>query len=202
MAPVEPEFFNSNAQPLLLFALHSGAIAALLGVITRFIYRARNTPPAIRTRENHPKHRRGISTFALLTLLSLGLTTYHAFSWRYASYQNWAQERAVVIPGTLWDGWYANPAAPEDTLGGRLGLTGWQLGRWMQDTDLVAEVDAVSVATPRGFWWTYQSFAGLVVWSIFAGVEGRSHLRFPFPRYSSSTAKPSITFLRHQCRKR
>ena len=171
MAPVEPEILNSNARPLFLFSLHGGAIAFLLITVSRFIYRTRPTPPAVRTRENQPKARRARATFALLAVLSLALTTYHALSWRYASYQNWAHERAVTVPGALWEGWYANHS-PDSTLSGKLGLSGWQLGRWMQDIDLAAEVDAVSVATPRGFWWTYQNFAGLLVWSIFVGVEG------------------------------
>ncbi|KAF2430981.1 hypothetical protein EJ08DRAFT_678789 [Tothia fuscella] len=178
MAPVEPETLNSNAIPLFFLAVHSGGIALLLGIITRFIYRARNTPPAIRTRENNPRHRRGIAVFSLLTLLSLGLTTYHAYSWRYASYQNWAQERIVNVPGKLWDGWYANHAVPNETLGQKFGLNGWQLGRWMNDVDLQSEMDAVSVGTPRGLWWTYQNFAGLVVWSVFVGLEGR-HRNIP-----------------------
>jgi hypothetical protein len=171
MAPVEPEVLNNNTIPLLIFGLQTGCVATLLLVLTRFIYCTRNTPPAIRTRENTPKHRRGVWTFALLALLSVALTSYHALSWRYASYQNWAQERAVTVPNALWEGWYANPT-PQDTIGGKLGLTGWQLERWGRDIDPTAEFDAVSVGTPRGFWWTYQSLAGLFVWSIFVGVEG------------------------------
>jgi hypothetical protein len=171
MPPVEPEYLNDNSRPLAILALHSGSIALLFAAITRFIYRARNTPPSIRTRENNPKHKRVVSTFALLTILSLALTAYHALSWRYASYQNWAQERAVAVPNALWEGWYAQPSH-EGLLGQKLGMKGWQLGRWSQDTDLVAEIDAVSVGTARGFWWTYQNFAGLIVWSIFVGIEG------------------------------
>jgi hypothetical protein len=81
------------------------------------------------------------------------------------------------VPNSLWDGWYANSQAVDDGISlGSLKLEGWQLGRWMKDTNLLVETNEACLGSVSGFWWTYQSFVGLVVWSIFVGVEGMAKL--------------------------
>lgn len=76
------------------------------------------------------------------------------------------------MPGTLWDGWYYNAfSTPREGILGK--LEGWQLGRWMQDTNLIAETNSASFGDATGFWWTYQSFVGLITWSVFVGLEGK-----------------------------
>lgn len=82
-------------------------------------------------------------------------------------------------PGSLWSGWYAGAGEKVDdgmALGSLLKVEGWQLGPWMQDSDLLRETNEAALGTASGFWWTYQSFVGLVVWSVFVGVEGMSSL--------------------------
>lgn len=174
MAPVDPSTANSNAQPLILLAIQTGLITILLGSITRFISRVRSSlPPSLNTRDGHPWHKKSIALFSLLAVLSLGLTTYHALAWRYASYQNWAEQSGANTPGSLWSGWYASPQTVDDGFSlGSLKFEGWQLGRWTKDTDLVRETNEAAMGSSSGFWWTYQNFVGLVVWSIFVGVEG------------------------------
>lgn len=175
MSPIDAEFANSNLKPLFFIGTHATLISVLILTIIRFIYRAhRDTPPALHTRNKHSLHRWGVALFTLLTAISLLVTAYHALAWRYASYVNWASVSYTEVPGTLWDGWYANllKREREGTVLEKLGVSGWQLGRWMDDTDLVAETDATAIASPRGFWWTYQNFVGLIIWSVFAGIEG------------------------------
>lgn len=176
MAPIDAEFSNSNLKPLFFFGTHATLIAFLVVTISRFVYRAhRDTPPALHTRSKHHLHRWGIALFTTLTLASLALTAYHALAWRYASYTNWASQSYTEVPNTLWDGWYANifQKEREETLLGKLGVSGWQLGRWMDDTDLIAETNAESIGSATGFWWTYQNFVGLIIWSVFVGIEGK-----------------------------
>lgn len=81
-------------------------------------------------------------------------------------------------PGSLWNGWYANADEVDDglSLGNLLKVESWQLGRWMQDSDLLKETNEAALGTASGFWWTSQNFVGLVVWSVFVGVEGMSFL--------------------------
>jgi hypothetical protein len=175
MAPIDAEFANSNAKPLFFLGTHATLISGLVLVIIRFIYRAHSeTPPALHTRNKHALHRWGVLLFTFLTGASLLVTVYHALAWRYASYVNWASASYSEVPGTLWDGWYANllKREREGSVLDTLGVSGWQLGRWMDDTDLVAETNAAAIGSPRGFWWTYQNFVGLIVWSVFAGIEG------------------------------
>lgn len=81
----------------------------------------------------------------------------------------------------MWSGWYAKTNEKEGlydglSLGSLLKGEGWQLGRWMQDSDLWMETNEAALGTATGFWWTSQNFVGLVVWSAFVGVEGMSIL--------------------------
>jgi hypothetical protein len=178
MAPIDAEIFNSNLKPLFLIGTHATLIASLIFTIVRFVSRVhRDTPPALHTRKKHSLHRWGVVLFTFLTVTSLFLATYHGLAWRYASYTNWASESRAEVPNTLWDGWYANvfEREREETVLGKLGLSGWQLGRWMEDTDLVAETNAASIGNATGFWWTYQNFVGLIIWSVFVGIEGEIH---------------------------
>jgi hypothetical protein len=177
MAPVDAEISNSNLKPLFLVGTHATLISTLIFTISRFVYRAhRETPPALHTRHKHTVHRYGVALFSALTATSLLVALYHALAWRYASYINWASVSYAHVPGTLWDGWYANifEREREGTFLGKLGVSGWQLGRWMDDTDLVAETNAASIGSATGFWWTYQSFVGLIIWSVFVGIEGKN----------------------------
>ncbi|QDS77843.1 hypothetical protein FKW77_006581 [Venturia effusa] len=184
MAPVDPSIANSNAIPLTLIALQTGIITILLATITRFALRVRSyLPPALNTRDGRPWHKKSIALFSILAVTSLGLTTYHALAWRYASYQNWATESGVNTPGSLWSGWHTgvNDKLSLDeglSMASLLEVENWQLGRWMQDSDLVKETNEAALGTATGFWWTYQSFVGIIVWSVFAGLEGR-HRNIP-----------------------
>ena len=175
MAPIDAEFANSNLKPLVYIGTHATLIAGLFAYITQFIYRAhKDTPPALHTRRKHALHRYGVLLFTFLTLTSLLVTTYHALAWRYASYVNWASVRSSTVPGRLWDGWYANvlQREREGSVLDTLGVSGWQLGRWMDDTDLMLETNEAQIGNARGFWWTYQNFVGIIIWSVFAGIEG------------------------------
>jgi hypothetical protein len=175
MAPIDAEISNSNLKPLFLIGTHAVLISGLIFNIVRFLFRAhRDTPPALHTRNKHSLHRRGVALFTFLTATSLFLAVYHAITWRYASYINWAGESRTEVPNALWDGWYSSLLAREreGTVLGELGVSGWQLGRWMDDTDLIAETNAVSITSATGFWWTYQNFVGLIIWSVFVGIEG------------------------------
>ncbi|TID17707.1 hypothetical protein E2P81_ATG10683 [Venturia nashicola] len=188
MAPVESSVANSNALPLTLLALHTGIITTLVATITRFILRVHSSlPPSLNTRDGRPWHKKSIALFSLLAITSLGLATYHALAWRYASYQNWATESGVNTAGSLWGGWYAGANANANerglldngsSLGSLLKGEGWQLGRWMQDSDLLKETNEAALGTASGFWWTSQSFLALVIWSVFVGIEGR-HRNIP-----------------------
>ncbi|KAE9975720.1 hypothetical protein BLS_002467 [Venturia inaequalis] len=184
MAPVDSSVANSNALPLALIALQTGIITILLATITRFILRVHSSlPPSLNTRDGHPWHKKSIALFSLLAITSLGLTTYHALAWQYASYQNWATESGADTAGSLWSVWYAKANEKEGlydglSLGSLLKGEGWQLGRWMQDSDLWMETNEAALGTATGFWWTSQNFVGLVVWSAFVGVEGR-HRNIP-----------------------
>lgn len=176
MAPVDSEFANSNLKPLFLIGTHATLITALVGLSTRFIYRAhRDTPPALHTRHKHALHKWGVLLFTVLTAVSLVVAAYHALAWRYASYTNWATSSYNEVPGTIWSSWYPNALARdrEGSVADKLSVGGWQLGRWMEDTDLVAETNEAALSA-SGFWWTYQNFVGLIVWSVFVGIEGTS----------------------------
>jgi len=167
MAPVEPDLFNSNIWPLLVYYTLTFTVAGLLGKVLTTISNAHRTlPPSQHTRGSHTRHRRGIVTFGLFAALSFGVATYFAVMTRVADYQHWAHENNSWFPNSLWStglrrGWYAN----EDNVA--------RLGEWWKDSNLARESEEAVIETSKAFWWTQQQLLGTLVWSIFVGIEGK-----------------------------
>jgi len=158
MAP-EPDAPNSNLQALTFFGAYASAILVALSIIARFLAKSSypHLPPTPRTRRRDKQHPRHVLLFSALTALSFLMTVYHAVIWRAASYTSWARTHKVNT-SNMW-------SIAQET-------GGWQLGRWMRDTDLRAEADEALFGTSKAIWWTYQELVGIVIWSIFVGIEG------------------------------
>ncbi|KAF2092469.1 hypothetical protein NA57DRAFT_50282 [Rhizodiscina lignyota] len=171
MAPVEPSFLNSNAGPLAQLYTQIAVAGTLLAFICGNISNAHlNVPPAQHTRSQHTLHRRGIIIFATLALLGLVLSAYFAVARRVLSYRQWAEQGGENVPGTLWTGWYTKTAdgklIPNEEVV-------WQLGRWMQDTNIWVEGDSLALTSAKAWWWTQQQFAASLAWSAYVGIEAR-----------------------------
>lgn len=164
MAPVEPELTNSNTVPIALFSSQVLVVAGLTTAALYTIRRAwRTLPPSHNTRLQQVWRRRAVFVFGFLAAASLAVQTAFSVAWRVLSYQEWAHQGNYETPNSIWTGWYGT---------GEEGV-GVQLGNWMKDVDLVREADRYSVRSPRAFVWTHQLFTGLIIASIFMGIEGK-----------------------------
>ncbi|OCK95837.1 uncharacterized protein K441DRAFT_686237 [Cenococcum geophilum 1.58] len=164
MAPVEPELTNSNTVPIALFSSQVLVIAGLTTTALYTIRRAwRTLPPSHNTRLQQVWRRRAVFVFSFLAVASLAVQTAFSVAWRVLSYQEWARQGDYETSNGIWTGWYGT---------GEEGV-GVQLGNWMKDVDLVREANRYVVQSPRAFVWTHQLFTGLIIASIFMGIEGQ-----------------------------
>jgi hypothetical protein len=163
MAPVEPEVANSNTVPLIQILSQGASVGGLLLYIGAQLYRAfQSLPPSQDTRLLVSRRTRLLSIFSALAVLSFSVSSYFALDKRFLSYREWAQLGSRDVPNAIWTGWY----------GSVNNSIGWQLGRWSGDVDITKEGYLLTIQRSRSFWWTQQQFAGLLSFSIFAGVEG------------------------------
>lgn len=157
MAPIEPEFFNSNVKPIVLLSIYAGVTASLVALIAHRVFHAahRALPPAMANRVRQGRRRRHILLYTALSLISLGVATYWRVQQVRQSYNVWAYERGYTVPGALWT---------DDT-------AKWEFGRWLQDTNF-DDVWEIALEKSRRRWWTSQYFFSITIWSFFVSVEG------------------------------
>ncbi|KAH7406990.1 hypothetical protein DE146DRAFT_415777 [Phaeosphaeria sp. MPI-PUGE-AT-0046c] len=163
MAPVEADAAARNN--LFAYVPFGGHVALVAGLTAHVLLVARRAakalPPTTATRSQQPLRRRNAILFSALAATSLASVTTFAVLWRAMSYVNWAHSGSPNAPNALHLGNYGT--GPD----GR-----FYFGDWIRDIDLQKESDRVAIAHSEGFLYTFQHFVGLMVSSIFFGVEG------------------------------
>jgi hypothetical protein len=162
MAPVDPDLHAFNALPLAFFGTQALLVAALSALVLRTIRSAARTlPPASSTRAQQAGRKYDVAIFSTLAGVSLATLTYCTAMWRRESYLAWAEEGKFEVPGSLWSGWYGEGSEER-----------WWLGSWVKDVGYFEEVAKAGVSGASGAFWADQAVLGLLVGSVFMGVEG------------------------------
>lgn len=163
MAPVEADAAaRNNIFAYVPFGSHVALVVGLTAHVLLVARRAAKAlPPTTLTRTQQPLRRRNAIIFSALAAVSLASVTTFAVLWRAMSYVNWAHSGSPNAPNALHLGNYGT--GPE----GR-----FYFGDWVRDIDLQKESDRVAIAHSEGFLYTFQHYVGLMVSSIFFGVEG------------------------------
>lgn len=163
MAPVEADAHARNN--IFAYVPFGGHVALVVGLTAHILLVARRAakalPPPTSTRTQQPLRRRNAIVFSTLAAASLASVTTFAVLWRAVSYLNWAHSGSPNAPNALHQGSYGTGAD------GR-----FYFGDWIRDIDLQKESDHLAIANSEGFLYTFQHFVGLIVSSIFFGVEG------------------------------
>lgn len=173
MAPVEADAAARNN--IFAYAPFGSHVALVVGLTAHVLLVARRAakalPPTTSTRTQQPLRRQNAIVFSALAAASLASVTTFAVLWRAVSYINWAHSGSPNAPNALHLGSYGTGAD------GR-----FYFGDWIRDIDLQKESDRVAIAHSEGFLYTFQHFVGLLVSSIFFGVEGERawYLRLSF----------------------
>lgn len=163
MAPVDPDVSNDNSWPITIFTTRLLLTGGLLAYNVASLRRTSGAlPPAHETRQQQLVRRRKVMLFAILAALSALIISYFAIAWRVLEYRTWAEEAGDKKPYSIWRGWYGTPNDPMEL----------QLGRWMQDVNLMTRGTQLQVRSPRGLYWTQMQMLGTLSWSIFVGIEG------------------------------
>lgn len=163
MAPVDPEVANDNSWPITIFTTRLLLTSGLLAYNVASLRRTSGArPPAHETRQQQLVRRRKVILFATLAALSTLIISYFAIAWRVLEYRTWAEETGDKKPYSIWRGWYGTPNDPMEL----------QLGRWMQDVNLMTRGTQLQIRSPRGLYWTQMQMLGTLTWSIFVGIEG------------------------------
>jgi hypothetical protein len=167
MAPIEPDLRNSNLWALLLLTSFGTLNTILIYIVAhRVLYRAYHAlTPTSATRERESRRRKHVLAFEGLAFLSFSLALYYGFHLLSVSYQVWAIERGEPIPTSLWH---------EGGLFSREKTVSLKLGRWLHDSDLIAEIFELVLDRSSHQWWTQQLLLGAVVWSTYAAIEGKA----------------------------
>ncbi|KAI4144072.1 MAG: hypothetical protein LQ340_006791 [Diploschistes diacapsis] len=169
MAPIEHDLSNSNIWPIALFLVYITTTSFLLYRIGHSVlYRAhRALPPSQATRSREGSRRKHIETFAALAFVSLAFAISYGYNCLKLSYQVWAFERGETVPTGLF--------GQHGVLSSGLGQL--QLGRWLHDTDILAEFWEIAMEKTRRRWWTQQLLLTTGPWSLYVAIqEGRRNI--------------------------
>ena len=167
MAPIEHDLSNSNRLPIALFVAYLSTNSILVyTVVYRVLVRAHKAlAPSQATRLREGTRRKHIEIFGALAFLSLTFAVSYAYNFLKLSYQVWAFERGEIVP----TGFFGQTGI----LSGKVGQL--QLGRWLHDTDLVAELWEIAMEKTRRRWWTQQLLLTTGPWSLYVAIQGRRH---------------------------
>jgi len=168
MAPVDPEVLISNVKPLSLIGAQLGGVVALIATITRFYFTAhRNLPPAQHTRSRHALEHDSLSTFLALGSLCTLVSVFAKINWLAASFYEWLHQTPSypnLYPKLVNMGLPSYRHLTDGTL---------PLGLWWQDASVLNQYFYGILANPTNFFFAFQNFAGLAVFSLFVGIEGQ-----------------------------
>jgi hypothetical protein len=163
MAPVDPDILNSNLKPLAVLGVQAGSIAILLSALARFYVVAhRALPPSKHTRSRHSIERTKLPVFLALGTVSTCVALFSRANWLVASFLDWIYMRDY--PNDVTNSFFAYGQLVDGKL---------PLGLWWQDSNVAKQYFYGILGNPAYFLFSFQNLAGVIIFSLFVGIEGK-----------------------------
>lgn len=109
---------------------------------------------------------RQVQIFALLSVVSFSILSYHMINVLLQSYKAWATAQNIEPKH--------QPEKDGSSLEGHVYWSCICLWEWLKDSHLFEDFGNAILENNSRFWWTQQVLLVSIAWSVFMSVEGRS----------------------------